>query len=146
MEDILFQADDLKDCVMEDGTVALVSGIVFLSPQFVDKLISMVSIPPLDACTYVGLDSGAQPLSISLFFDVLRCMAAAVEKNEFIERLLCTKDKLLCFVLSVETSRIVIQAKQISMRGLNYVRITDVIGTKIIALVRDGRILRLFPL
>ena len=81
---------------MEDGTVALVSGIVFLSPQFVDKLISMVSIPPLDACTYVGLDSGAQPLSISLFFDVLRCMAAAVEKNEFIERFVV--QKISCYV------------------------------------------------
>ena len=86
VEDILFQADDLNECIMEDGTVPLVSGIVFLSPQFVEKLVSMHSIPPLDACTYIGLDSGALPLSISLFFDILRCMATAVKQDQFIER------------------------------------------------------------
>ncbi|NXA41609.1 FUK kinase, partial [Eudromia elegans] len=42
-------------------------------------------VPPLDACTYMGLDSGAPPIQLSLFFDVVLSMASGVTEQEFVQ-------------------------------------------------------------
>lgn len=99
VEDILFQVDDLKECVMEDGTVPLVSGVVFLSPEVIERLLPLYAMPPLDACTYLGLDSGAYPLSISLFFDILRCMASSVKQEQYIERYIMLHGEYILYII-----------------------------------------------
>ncbi len=41
-----------------------VCGVVYLSTDICEKLLSFHTMPPLDACTYMGLDSGAPPLEV----------------------------------------------------------------------------------
>ena len=41
------------------------AGIVYMSPRVAEIMLGLHTLPPLDACTYVGLDNGAQPLSVS---------------------------------------------------------------------------------
>ncbi len=38
---------------------------MYLSPKAGETMLALHSLPPLDACTYLGLDNGAQPLSVS---------------------------------------------------------------------------------
>ena len=41
------------------------AGIVYMSPRVAEIMLGLHTLPPLDACTYIGLDNGAQPLSVS---------------------------------------------------------------------------------
>ena len=43
------------------------AGIVYLSPGVAKNMVDLHTLPPLDACTYFGLDNGAQPLSVRLY-------------------------------------------------------------------------------
>ncbi|EGD80832.1 hypothetical protein PTSG_11727 [Salpingoeca rosetta] len=54
-----------------DGTVPLVSGVVWMCPTTAERMLALHTISPLDGCTYIGLDSGAAPLSMSLFLDII---------------------------------------------------------------------------
>ncbi|XP_038068725.1 L-fucose kinase-like [Patiria miniata] len=91
--DIFFRGGPtaMKMCSLHDGTgdasdgmVSLVAGIVFLSSRAAEKFLFLHVLPGLDACTYMGLDSGVKPLELSLFFDVLLCLAKDVTKEEFV--------------------------------------------------------------
>ena len=42
------------------------AGIVYVGPSVAKSMVYIHTVPPLDACTYFGLDNGAQPLSVSL--------------------------------------------------------------------------------
>ncbi|XP_066493158.1 L-fucose kinase isoform X2 [Tiliqua scincoides] len=61
VQDILYQSseDQIQQCVGPDGKVPLVCGVVFFSPETAEKLLATHVVAPLDACTYMGLDSGA---------------------------------------------------------------------------------------
>uniref|UniRef100_A0A2K5SIG0 L-fucose kinase n=1 Tax=Cebus imitator TaxID=2715852 RepID=A0A2K5SIG0_CEBIM len=61
-----------------------VSGVVFFSVETAECLLATHVSPPLDACTYLGLDSGARPVQLSLFFDILLCMAENVTREDFL--------------------------------------------------------------
>ncbi|XP_040592823.1 L-fucose kinase isoform X2 [Mesocricetus auratus] len=84
--DIYYQGTkaELQRCVGPDGLVPLVSGVVFFSVETAEHLLATHVSPPLDACTYMGLDSGAQPVQLSLFFDILLCMARNVNRESFL--------------------------------------------------------------
>ncbi|ELW63024.1 L-fucose kinase [Tupaia chinensis] len=84
--DIYYQGTDaeIQRCVGPDGRVPLVSGVVFFSVETAEHLLATHVSPPLDACTYMGLDSGARPVQLSLFFDVLLCMARHVSRENFL--------------------------------------------------------------
>ncbi|RXM34628.1 L-fucose kinase [Acipenser ruthenus] len=84
--DIIYRgpAEKIQACALHDGKVPLVSGIVFFSREVAERLLQTHVTPPLDACTYLGLDSGAQPIQLSLFFDVLLCLARNVTEEEFV--------------------------------------------------------------
>ncbi|XP_005345726.1 L-fucose kinase isoform X1 [Microtus ochrogaster] len=84
--DIFYQGTkaELQRCVRPDGLVPLVSGVVFFSVETAEHLLATHVSPPLDACTYMGLDSGAQPVQLSLFFDILLCMAQNVTRENFL--------------------------------------------------------------
>ncbi|XP_046290676.1 L-fucose kinase isoform X1 [Marmota monax] len=84
--DIYYQGTDaeIRRCIQPDGHVPLVSGVVFFSVETAEHLLATHVSPPLDACTYMGLDSGARPVQLSLFFDILFCMARNVKREDFL--------------------------------------------------------------
>ncbi|KAJ7312061.1 hypothetical protein JRQ81_006396 [Phrynocephalus forsythii] len=86
VQDILYQSPEqqIQRCLGPDGKVPLVCGLVFFSPDAAERLLALHVIPPLNACTYLGLDSGAPALQLSLFFDILLCMARAVSEEAFV--------------------------------------------------------------
>ncbi|XP_004600934.2 L-fucose kinase isoform X1 [Sorex araneus] len=77
---------EIQSCAQPDGQVPLVSGIAFFSVETAERLLATHVSPPLDGCTYMGLDSGARPVQLSLFFDILLCMARDVSLQDFLLR------------------------------------------------------------
>ncbi|XP_030907754.2 L-fucose kinase isoform X7 [Melopsittacus undulatus] len=75
----------IQQCAGPDGTVPLVCGVVFFSSDAAEQLLATHVIPPLDACTYMGLDSGAPPIQLSLFFDIVLSMARGVTEQDFVK-------------------------------------------------------------
>ncbi|XP_036689750.1 L-fucose kinase isoform X3 [Balaenoptera musculus] len=84
--DIYYQGTEaeIQRCARPDGRVPLVSGLVFFSVETAEHLLATHVSQPLDACTYMGLDSGARPVQLSLFFDILLCMARNVRREDFL--------------------------------------------------------------
>ncbi|XP_063440263.1 L-fucose kinase-like isoform X2 [Mytilus trossulus] len=84
--DILFQKDigSLECCERPDGKVPVVPSVVYFSSAVAGKLLSFYMKPPLDACTYMGLDSGEPPIQLSLFFDVMLPMTTEATEVEFV--------------------------------------------------------------
>uniref|UniRef100_A0A667XPR4 L-fucose kinase n=1 Tax=Myripristis murdjan TaxID=586833 RepID=A0A667XPR4_9TELE len=70
VRDIIYKgtAEQIQQALMPDGKVPLVSGPVFFSRVVSEKLLQAHVTPPLDGCTYLGLDSGAPPLQVPVFF------------------------------------------------------------------------------
>ena len=66
------EIDATKD---KDGQVPLVAGIVFFRPSVCTKLLALTIVPPLNACTYLGLDDGAACFKLSLFVDIIKALA-----------------------------------------------------------------------
>uniref|UniRef100_A0A672HET9 L-fucose kinase n=1 Tax=Salarias fasciatus TaxID=181472 RepID=A0A672HET9_SALFA len=86
VRDIVYRGteDQIQQAVMPDGKVPLVSGPVFFSRSVSEKLLQTHVSPPLDGCTYQGLDSGAPPLQISLFLDLLKCLCSDLTLHQFV--------------------------------------------------------------
>ncbi|XP_078067282.1 L-fucose kinase isoform X2 [Mustelus asterias] len=86
--DIIYKGTEerIKECALQDGRVPLVSGIVFFSWETAEKLLATHVTPPLDSCTYMGLDSGTRPVQLSIFFDILLCMARHTREDVFVNR------------------------------------------------------------
>ncbi|XP_027132126.1 L-fucose kinase isoform X1 [Larimichthys crocea] len=86
VRDIIYKGtkEQIQQAVMPDGKVPLVSGPVFFSRSVSEKLLQAHVSPPLDGCTYLGLDSGAPPLQISLFLDVLKCLCSDLTQDQFV--------------------------------------------------------------
>ncbi|XP_029910027.1 L-fucose kinase [Myripristis murdjan] len=93
VRDIIYKgtAEQIQQALMPDGKVPLVSGPVFFSRVVSEKLLQAHVTPPLDGCTYLGLDSGAPPLQISLFLDMLKCLCSDQTQDQFVneERVGC---------------------------------------------------------
>ncbi|XP_058702137.1 L-fucose kinase isoform X2 [Poecile atricapillus] len=87
VHDIIYKGTEaqIHQCAGPDGTVPLVCGIVFFSSDAAEQLLATHVIPPLDACTYMGLDSGAPPIQLSLFFDIVLCMAGGMTEEDFVK-------------------------------------------------------------
>lgn len=47
-----------------------VSGIVYFDFEISKILFNLVAFPPLDACSYMGIDSGASPVSVNILFKI----------------------------------------------------------------------------
>ncbi|XP_031558045.1 L-fucose kinase-like [Actinia tenebrosa] len=80
--------EELKDFALPNGhdklKVPIVGSTVFFSEKAVAKLLTLHSYPPLDACTYYGLDNGAKPIQIGLFFHILLTMATDISEKDFV--------------------------------------------------------------
>uniref|UniRef100_A0A3Q2QVR9 Fucose kinase n=1 Tax=Fundulus heteroclitus TaxID=8078 RepID=A0A3Q2QVR9_FUNHE len=87
VRDIIYRGsrEQIQRALMPDGKVPLVSGPVFFCRSVSEKLLQTHVSPPLDGCTYLGLDSGAPPLQqISLFLDLLKCLCADLTQDQFV--------------------------------------------------------------
>ncbi|MCI4382100.1 hypothetical protein PGIGA_G00259750 [Pangasianodon gigas] len=86
VRDIIYRGSEERICsaVLPDGKVPLVSGPVFFSSSVSERLLQTHVTPPLDGCTYLGMDSGALPLQISLFLDILMCLCSDLTEAEFV--------------------------------------------------------------
>ncbi|EDV25942.1 uncharacterized protein TRIADDRAFT_55544 [Trichoplax adhaerens] len=87
VDDIFYQSspDNLESCLLNNGhQVPLVSGLLFMCPNTATKLLQFHVKPPIDACTYMGIDSGSLPIKLSLFFDILLPMANNVSRENFV--------------------------------------------------------------
>ncbi|KAM6970127.1 L-fucose kinase [Aplochiton taeniatus] len=86
VRDIVYRGaqERILAAVTPDGKVPLVSGPVFFSRGVSERLLQTHVTPPLDGCTYMGLDSGAPPLQISLFLDVLMCLCSDLSESDFV--------------------------------------------------------------
>ncbi|XP_068595496.1 L-fucose kinase [Brachionichthys hirsutus] len=86
IRDIIYKGtqEQIQQAVMPDGKVPLVSGPVFFCRSVSEKLLQTHVTPPLDGCTYLGLDSGAPPLQISLYLDLLKCLCSDLTVDQFV--------------------------------------------------------------
>ncbi|XP_072528529.1 L-fucose kinase isoform X3 [Salminus brasiliensis] len=86
VRDIIYRGSEkkIRSATLPDGKVPLVSGPVFFSRSVSEKLLQTHVTPPLDGCTYLGMDSGAPPLQISLFLDILLCLCSESTETEFV--------------------------------------------------------------
>ncbi|KAL4234744.1 hypothetical protein ACF0H5_006386 [Mactra antiquata] len=85
VEDILYKetVKNLEVCERKDGSVPMVCGMVYFSAEVSQTLLTFFTKPPLDACTYFGVDSGESPIKLSLFFDVMLPMCSGVNARDF---------------------------------------------------------------
>ncbi|KAF6722103.1 L-fucose kinase [Oryzias melastigma] len=86
VKDIIYKGtqEQIQQALMSDWKVPLVSGPVFFCRSVSEKLLQTHVTPPLDGCTYLGLDSGAPPLQISLFLDLLKCLCSDLTLDQFV--------------------------------------------------------------
>ncbi len=84
--DIIYKGkpEVLSECTMSSGYIPIASGVVFLSSRMAERLLSMTVIPPLDACTYIGLDNGAHPIMLSIFFDFALSMCENLDEEAYV--------------------------------------------------------------
>ncbi|KAB5565944.1 hypothetical protein PHYPO_G00247350 [Pangasianodon hypophthalmus] len=84
--DVIYRGSEerIRSAVLPDGKVPLVSGPVYFSSSVSERLLQTHVTPPLDGCTYLGMDSGALPLQISLFLDILMCLCSDLTEAEFV--------------------------------------------------------------
>uniref|UniRef100_A0A4W5MPV2 Fucose kinase n=1 Tax=Hucho hucho TaxID=62062 RepID=A0A4W5MPV2_9TELE len=94
VRDIIYKGSEeqIRRAAQPDGMVPLVSGPVFFCRRVLERLLKAHVTPPLDGCTYMGMDSGAPPLQISLFLDLLMCLCSDLSESEFVngERMGCS--------------------------------------------------------
>nr|XP_023838860.1 L-fucose kinase [Salvelinus alpinus] len=86
VRDIIYKGSEerIRRAAQPDGMVPLVSGPVFFCRRVLERLLKAHVTPPLDGCTYMGMDSGAPPLRISLFLDLLMCLCSDLSESEFV--------------------------------------------------------------
>ncbi|CAF3754796.1 unnamed protein product [Adineta steineri] len=83
---ILYQAstDELTKLANNEHKVPVACSILYFSVNFAEKLITFHRIPPLDGCTYEGIDSGSQPNQLSLYFDFILAACVDISFEKFL--------------------------------------------------------------
>ncbi len=69
------------------------SGILYFCPETTCALLSLNVAPPLDACSYLGVDNGAEPLRIELYSDILVCLVQGTDQAEYFAMLSDAKNR-----------------------------------------------------
>ncbi|XP_065920232.1 L-fucose kinase-like [Dysidea avara] len=115
----------LKNCVRSDGNVVMISGIAYCSPSTAAILLSFHNFPPLDSCTYVGIDNGAQPLSLSLFFDILLCLTTEINHDDYVAGHFISRavrdhstDPTISFIMQRARAKLWMHLKDIKMKAI----------------------------
>eukprot|EP00106_Octopus_bimaculoides_P003417 XP_014770859.1 PREDICTED: L-fucose kinase-like [Octopus bimaculoides] len=86
VEDILYKVDEneILKYIGPNENPLIVTGLLYFKQNVAEKILSFHVKPPLDGCTYIGLDSGQTPKQLSLFFDVLLPMATNITEEDFV--------------------------------------------------------------
>ncbi|EDQ91540.1 uncharacterized protein MONBRDRAFT_15021 [Monosiga brevicollis MX1] len=71
-------------CAQDHG-YPLVVGLIYFAQAVAETLLALHVMPPLDACTYLGLDNGASPFRLSLFLDLVRAALPAAKGDRFLD-------------------------------------------------------------
>jgi hypothetical protein len=66
-------AEAIAATATADGKVLLVAGIIFMCPSTAEDLLTLTITHPINACTYLGVDDGAESFQLSLFLDIVLC-------------------------------------------------------------------------
>ena len=66
------------------GMVPIFTGIVWFSSAGAEALLDLHVRSPLDACTYIGIDSGAAPLYLDLHSDLLGAMLSSTDRDTYL--------------------------------------------------------------
>lgn len=56
--------EELTKCQLQDGKVPVLPVIIFLPQEISKHFLLLHTTEPLESCTFVGLDSGAQPIAV----------------------------------------------------------------------------------
>lgn len=64
--DMIYQGSEekLREISKATDFVPVISGVMFFNTKMAEKMISFHTMPPLDACTYMGLDTGSTPIEV----------------------------------------------------------------------------------
>ncbi|CAF1213343.1 unnamed protein product [Rotaria magnacalcarata] len=86
VRNILYRASiqELNKYSNDNQKVPTICSIVYFSVNLAEKLINFHTTPPLDGCTYEGIDSGSQPNQLSLYFDFLLAACIDVTFNQYL--------------------------------------------------------------
>lgn len=70
LKDVIFKpsSQELSKCRLISGKVPLVSGVLYFSSRATETLLSFHTMSPLDACTYLGVDSGSKAIQVCFCF------------------------------------------------------------------------------
>ena len=52
-------------CHVDNNVSEQITGIVYFNYEVAHTLYSLLLFSPIDACSYIGIDSGASPLCVS---------------------------------------------------------------------------------
>ena len=84
MKNVHYMPDDSLLNRLNSNGWNLISDVVYLSFDVAETLFKLTYTTALDACSYVGIDSGASPLSISIFFDILLACCKSITREDYI--------------------------------------------------------------
>eukprot|EP00794_Sanderia_malayensis_P016014 gene16014-17631_t len=86
--DIIYDVneEEMRKVLRPGEKVSTICGVIYMKNSVAETLLSLHVRAPLDACTYIGLDSAAKPVkNLSLFYDMLLAMATGVEEKDFVD-------------------------------------------------------------
>eukprot|EP00795_Rhopilema_esculentum_P010877 gene10877-19700_t len=87
VQDIIYNGSqkDVEACILSEGKVPTLFGVVFMTTTVAEALLALHVQAPLEACTYMGVDSAVKPVkNLSLFYDMLLAMATGVQEGDFV--------------------------------------------------------------
>ncbi|ELT87342.1 hypothetical protein CAPTEDRAFT_168598 [Capitella teleta] len=110
VKDIVYRGSEseVASCALPNGSVPMVAGVVFFGHQVAERLLTFHVVPPLDSCTYIGLDSGAKPIQLSIFFDMMLAMCTGLTEETFVSHRVSNvdvNDESLADISTVESAR-----------------------------------------
>jgi fucokinase len=74
----------LAPLVDSAGNVPLYTGLLWFRQAYAQRLLELHAKPPLDACTYLGVDSGAPPLTLALHDELLAPLCAGTTLDAYL--------------------------------------------------------------
>ena len=129
--------EEVKKMADDNGQVDMIAGIAYLTPEVAEVFVSFHIFPPLDSCTYIALDSGAKPVSVSLFYDILMCLTTDMtlpdyEEGKYISsttlQMHTTGEAVLLRKLRRTLWKHMVQSHKISMKASEYMYMECSIG------------------
>ncbi|XP_018019469.1 L-fucose kinase [Hyalella azteca] len=76
-----------------EGRVPVISGQLYLPPAVCSRLLSLHTRHPFTHCTYHATDSGLQPFSVSLYFELIAALCCGAGGSHCRETARCSAEK-----------------------------------------------------